>query len=177
MDASRLFLIDKVEGYSMEFSRLVAMLRFTRITTLDEVRGLSIEQLDFRYEESANSIGMLLSHIAAIEKAYQIETFEGRYLTEEEIDSLNPALQLGPEARIYRDKPFEAYLKELEKARDKTLETFATLPDSWLYEQSMFWGGKPGNNYFKWFHVLEDELNHRGQIRILKKMYNLQSTM
>ena len=25
---------------------------------------------------------------------------------------------------------------------------------------------RPANNYFKWFHVFEDELNHRGQIRI-----------
>lgn len=24
------------------------------------------------------------------------------------------------------------------------------------------------NNYFKWFHVFEDELNHRGQIRWLR---------
>ena len=23
---------------------------------------------------------------------------------------------------------------------------------------------------FKWFHVFEDEINHRGQIRLIKKM-------
>jgi uncharacterized damage-inducible protein DinB len=29
--------------------------------------------------------------------------------------------------------------------------------------------GKPASNYFKWFHVFEDELNHRGQIRWLRR--------
>ncbi|MFK9093966.1 hypothetical protein [Bacillus salipaludis] len=37
---------------------------------------------------------------------------------------------------------------------------------------SMFWWDRPANNYFKWFHVFEDELSHRGQIRIIKKMMN-----
>ena len=41
--------------------------------------------------------------------------------------------------------------------------------DAWLDAQTPFWGGKPANNYFKWFHVFEDELNHRGQIRWLRK--------
>jgi hypothetical protein len=26
----------------------------------------------------------------------------------------------------------------------------------------------PANNHFKWFHVFEDEINHRGQIRWLR---------
>jgi C-terminal processing protease CtpA/Prc len=29
--------------------------------------------------------------------------------------------------------------------------------------------GSEGNNYFCWFHVFEDEINHRGQIRLLAK--------
>ena len=36
-------------------------------------------------------------------------------------------------------------------------------------EETPFWGGQPANNYFKWFHVFEDEINHRGQIRWLCK--------
>ncbi len=46
---------------------------------------------------------------------------------------------------------------------------FSRRGDEWLDEQTPFWGGRPANNYFKWFHVFEDELNHRGQIRWLRK--------
>lgn len=33
----------------------------------------------------------------------------------------------------------------------------------------MSWG-TPTSNYFKWFHVFEDEINHRGQIRLIRKL-------
>lgn len=39
--------------------------------------------------------------------------------------------------------------------------------NEWLYEEAP-WGGVSANNYFIWFHTFEDELSHRGQIRILR---------
>jgi hypothetical protein len=59
------------------------------------------------------------------------------------------------------------------KTREKTLELFRQLPDSWLYETTPWWENEISNNYFKWFHVFEDELSHRGQMRIIKKHYEL----
>ena len=41
--------------------------------------------------------------------------------------------------------------------------------DAWLHAVDTSWG-TPVSNYFKWFHVFEDELNHRGQIRLLRKL-------
>ncbi|MDN4606163.1 DinB family protein [Sporosarcina highlanderae] len=166
-----LFLIDQKEGLSLEFSKLASMMAYTRATTLAEVRDLTVDQLDFLINDDANSIGMLLSHLVSIEKAYQIETFENRDFTEEDIQMLNPALELGDAAREQiKGKPIEYYLEELEQTRKKTIDTFGELPDSWLFEQAPYWGGQPMNNYFKWFHVFEDELNHRGQIRVIKKL-------
>ena len=52
----------------------------------------------------------------------------------------------------------------------KPSKHFKTLPDEWLFQQTPFWFDQQANNYFKWFHVFEDEINHRGQIRIIKKM-------
>lgn len=46
--------------------------------------------------------------------------------------------------------------------------TLAEGEDEWLNVQTQ-WGGQEANNYFKWFHVCEDELSHRGQIRWLRK--------
>lgn len=49
--------------------------------------------------------------------------------------------------------------------RHKTLEEMAKRNDDWLYEVS----ASGSNTYYKWFHVMEDEINHRGQILLLKK--------
>ncbi|MDH5162996.1 DinB family protein [Heyndrickxia oleronia] len=166
-----LFLIDQKDGMSLEFSKLVSMMNYARETTIAEVQELNVEELDFLYGAEANSIGMLLAHMVSVEKAYQIETFYNREVTDEEINELNPALELGSKAREQiHGNTIDFYMKELIDARNKTIETFQTLPDEWLFQQTPFWFDQQANNYFKWFHVFEDEINHRGQIRIIKKM-------
>ncbi|MED4206711.1 DinB family protein [Neobacillus mesonae] len=170
-DLQSLYVIDQKDGLGLEFSKLVSMMNYARYTTLEEVKGLTVEELDFLFDEEANSIGMLLAHYAAVETAYQIESFESRDFTNEELDRLRPGLELGPLGREqFRGKDLDFYLKNLAEVRIQTIEKFKTLPDEWLYEQSPFWWNRPANNFFKWFHVFEDELNHRGQIRIIKKM-------
>lgn len=174
MENDKLFVIDKKEDFSLEFSKLVSMMNYTRETTLAEVMDLSVDQLDFFIHDEANSIGMLLAHLASVEKAYQIDTFENREFTAEDIDRLNPGMDLGKAAQEQiKGQPIQFYLKKLEETRQETLKKFKTLSDDWLFEQSPFWGDQPTNNYFKWFHVFEDELNHRGQIRVIKKFIRL----
>jgi viroplasmin and RNaseH domain-containing protein len=99
MDMQTLFVIDQKDGLGLEFSKLVSMMNFTRVTTIEEVKDLTVEELDFLYDDEANSIGMLLAHMTAVEKAYQIESFENRDLTDEEVSQLNPGLDLGSSAR------------------------------------------------------------------------------
>ena len=171
VEVETLYLIDKKDGLGLEFSKLVSMMNYTRYTTIHDIKDLTVEELDFLYDENANSIGMLLAHFAAVEKAYQIETFENRDLTDEELSLLIPALDLGSLGREqFNGKTIDYYLQELSEVRATTIEKFKTLPDEWLYEQTPFWHDRPANNFFKWFHVFEDELSHRGQIRIIKKM-------
>ncbi|WP_156431392.1 DinB family protein [Bacillus sp. FJAT-29814] len=166
-----LMVVDRREGFGPEFGKLVSMMDYARFTTLGEVKNLTIEELDYLFDEEANSIGMLLAHFAAVERVYQIVTFENRDPSEEELEPLLPGLDLGTRGReTFKGYPLEFYLKELADVRTATLEKFKTLPDEWLYERTPFWWNKPANNFFKWFHVFEDELNHRGQIRIIKKM-------
>ncbi|MGN7388109.1 mycothiol transferase [Sporosarcina sp. SAFN-015] len=171
MNKETLFIIDKKEGLSAEFGKLVSMMDYTRATTIDEVKDLSVDELDFLYADDGNSIGMLLAHFVSVEKAYQIATFENRDFTEEDIDRLNPGLDLGDHAReTIKGHAIDYYLHQLEETRKETIEKFKSLPDAWLFEQEPFWYDLPANNFFKWFHVFEDELNHRGQIRLIKKM-------
>jgi uncharacterized damage-inducible protein DinB len=171
------FLIGDIEGYSKDFSTLISMMNYTRETTIRGVQDLSVEALDFRINGTGNSIGMLLAHLIAVEKIYQFLTIEGKDLPDEEIEryaeTLQPALDLGEAAAVISGNTADFYLEDMSVTRKKTLELFRTLPNSWLYETTPWWENEISNNYFKWFHVFEDELSHRGQIRIIKKYYEL----
>lgn len=159
--------IEPIAGYSPAIGRLVGMLSYARLTTLAAVDGLTIAELDHLHDAESNSIGALLAHIAAVERSYQVLTFEERLLSPEENEVLSTALKLGANGqRSLRGQPLEHYLEELTAARRVTLETFAERDDAWL-EGSVSQAPKI-NAHWAWFHVAEDEINHRGQIRWLR---------
>ena len=166
---ARSFVIGDVRGLSPQIARLVSMMRYVRETTLDAVEGLSVEQLDDLHDAESNSIGGLLAHVAAVEEWYQSATLFGRELQPEDMGEWGAALDLGERARReIRGRPLDDYLARLADVRARTLAELAARDDAWLEETAPFWGGRPANNHFKWFHVFEDELNHRGQIRWLR---------
>jgi uncharacterized damage-inducible protein DinB len=164
------FIIGPIEGYSSEVGRLVAMMKYARFTTLRAVEGLTVEQLDHLHDESSNSIGALLAHVASVELAYQRLTFDGRGVSLPEHEAeLMVAMQLGDRARKeIRGHSLDHYVGMLDAVRAFTLDELAHRDDEWLDATATFWNGRKANNYFKWFHVFEDELNHRGQIRWLR---------
>ena len=170
MDEERIFLVSEIPGFTPQIGRLVSMMNYARWSTLKTVEGLTEAELDYLYDEDSNSIGALLRHIAAVEFIYQVNTFENRNLSGDEKKEWDIALNLGEGGREkIRGHSLEQYIKWLDDVRDKTLSGFAERDDEWLNEERPFWGGKPANNWFKWFHVFEDELNHRGQTRWLRK--------
>jgi uncharacterized damage-inducible protein DinB len=165
------FVIGSMPGYSPGISRLVGMMTYARWTTLRAIEGLTAPQLDHLHDQSSNTIGALLTHIASVEVVYQRLTFAGRAISSPEYDGeWSIALQLGYRARdALRGKPLTHYVQSLEVVRAFTLEELSHHDDRWLDQTTAFWNGRQANNYFKWFHVFEDELNHRGQIRWLKQ--------
>jgi uncharacterized damage-inducible protein DinB len=168
--SSRLLLIGDVPGFTPQIGRLVSMMNYARHTTLSDVDRLETEQLDYLHDAQSNSIGALLFHIAAVETWYQAATFFGRALDADEMREWGAALDLGdPARREIRGHGLDFYRRKLEQVRAKTLEELRRRDDGWLEEQGPFSEGRPANNYFKWFHVFEDELNHRGQIRWLRR--------
>ncbi len=164
---SRTYRIEPLPGYTPNIGRLVGILLYARQTTLAAVDGLSTAELDHLQDDSSNSIGALLAHIAVVDRAYQILTFEERRATAQEQAAWEPALTLGAEGRrLLRGQPLEHYLHELSEARRLTLEGLAARDDAWL-EQTL--SAAPAMNaHWGWFHVAEDEINHRGQIRWLR---------
>jgi uncharacterized damage-inducible protein DinB len=165
------YLITDQPGFTPHISRLVAMMNYARRTTLEMVRGLTIEELDALPTPDGNSIGMLLEHMAAVETWYQVFTFEGHEPKEIDVSRWQAGLALGKlgQAKL-RGRELGYYLQTLQDVRDKTLAGFAKRDDQWLHQEFPFWG-QAGNNYFCWFHVFEDELNHRGQIRLIVKQF------
>ena len=164
------FVVAPLPGFTPQVGRLVAMMRYARRTTLETVDGLTTEQLDYALDPASNTIGALLAHVAAVEVAYQRSTFDGQGLTRADAARWGAALALGDRARRrIRGRPLESYLADLEVVRAATLWELAQRDDAWLEITVPFWDGLPANNYFMWFHVFEDEINHRGQMRIIRK--------
>jgi uncharacterized damage-inducible protein DinB len=164
------FVVGEQPGFAPQVGRLVVMLTYARRTTLQAVQGLTASQLDHVHDAESNSIGALLAHVAAIEVAYQCSTFEQRRLSAEEDARWGAALALGERGRReIRGHGLDHYVAMLHEVRAHTLRELAARDDAWLEETTPFWGGRPANNHFKWFHVLEDEVNHRGQMRWLRR--------
>lgn len=170
LNMNNIYLISDIPGYSPQISRLLSMMNYARFTTLEAVKNLTIDQLDFLLDEESNSIGALLLHFAAVEYAYQLQTFELRELNDEEISIWGAALELGEKGRKeIRGNDLNYYMDKLNEVRNRTFELFKSVNDDWLYNQEEFWYKKQANYYFMWFHVFEDEINHRGQIRMIRK--------
>ncbi|WP_102127387.1 DUF664 domain-containing protein [Deinococcus planocerae] len=168
-DWQRACVIEPPPGYTPNIGVLVAMLHYARLTTLQAVTGLNVEELDAIPPGFSNSIGMLLAHIAAVDRMYQRLSFENRDLDEGEMVLYGGAISFGQEGERVQGFPLEHYLSELEAAREGTLAELARRDDAWLASRLGVPGFDYPNHHWAWFHVMEDEVSHRGQIRILRK--------
>jgi len=172
MDIERIYLVSDLDGYSPQIGRLVSMMNYARWTTIESVKDLSIEQLDYQIAEDSNSIGALLLHIAGVEFSYYISTLSGRFMTDSDRDKWMTAMILGEEARErIKHNTLEYYLEALNEVRHNTLMKLKEKTDDWLDESNIepYLNNRPINNHWRWFHVVEDELSHRGQIRLIRK--------
>jgi hypothetical protein len=160
------------EGYSPEVGSLVSMMDWMRDVVLRPVKGLTVEQLDHLLDDKANSIGSMLLHLAATERYYQLHTFDGMKWGswDESIKKQwDLPMNLGGEARSrLKGNSLDYYINALAEVRDNTHKELKKRDDKWLMsvDEKWFWG--PTNNYCKWFHVIEHESNHNGQIKFIK---------
>lgn len=167
MDENSMYMVGPVKGYTPYIGILVSMLNYNRESIIKMVKGFSVEQLDHLLDKNSNSIGALLLHLAATDKFYQLNTFEGRDFNEEEKKIWGAAWELGDKGRAeIKGHDVKYYLDILAEVRNKTLEEFKKKDDDWMMAIDPKWS-KPNqslNTFWKWFHVCEHESNHRGQI-------------
>jgi len=162
-------LIAPVTGYSPHMGVLIDTIGCCRSKTMEWIRDLTIHQLDFLYDAKANSIGALLLHLCALEVAVQEYTFHGIPLDNPEWQrKWGLAMNLGDRAqREIRGHPVEYYTEKMEQIRSQTHDQMRQYSDEWLWRESP-WFNRTANNYWMWYHVYEDEINHRGEISWLK---------
>lgn len=159
------FTIQPLPGYSDQIGPMVGMLEDLKNRVTSSVKDLSVEELDFLLDEDANRIGALIMHLAATEKYYQVYTFENRQFNEEESEQWKIPLQLGEPAReSIKGNDVSHYLHTWDQVRKQTLELLKTRDDSWFLAPV---GDTAMNNHWAWYHVMEHQANHMGQIRLI----------
>lgn len=166
-----LHIIGPRKGFSPEIGTLLSMMTWMRSMVLASVRGLSMKQLDYLFDENSNSIGALLLHLAATERYYQKSTFSRTtgFQGGEKIN-WDAAMNLGDRGRKeIKGNDLGYYLRILKETRAATIQEFRKRDDRWLAEvDPAGFQNMPTNNYCKWFHVCEHESNHNGQIKWLR---------
>ena len=138
-----------------------------RERTIQLVQGLSIAQLDYLVDAQDNSIGALLLHIASLDVAFQEITFRNRnFLDVPELVAKwqVPGYLDEPARQQLRGDPIDYYLREMAIVREATLAQFRQYDDAWLWRESQEGDNLSINTYHFWYHVYEDEINHRGEI-------------
>ncbi|MDC6363638.1 MULTISPECIES: DinB family protein [Flavobacteriaceae] len=161
------FLLYPHEGYSPQIGSLVAMMENLKERVINIVKEMSQDQIDHLWDENANSIGALIFHLAAAEKYYQVMTFENRTFNKEEIAFWQAALDLDEQGRSkIKGHDVLYYLELYENVRAHTLEELHKRDDEWLLHTPP---GSIMNNHYSWFHVMEHQAGHLGQIKMLKK--------
>ncbi|MFP4847173.1 DUF664 domain-containing protein [Winogradskyella sp. PE311] len=156
------------QGYSNDIGNMISMLDNLKGRVEQYVRGIDQEATDFLLDGNANRPGAIIYHLAATEAYYQVYTFEGRGFNAAEKAKWETALNLGDKARIeLKGKPIKYYMDIYDEVRAKTKQLLKTKDDVWfkskINNMSMHWA---------WFHVMEHQANHMGQLAFISKRMN-----
>lgn len=158
--------IKPVEGYTPQIGIMVDMLEEIKDRITEDVRDLNQAETDYLFDDKANSIGAIIMHLAATESYSQVETLEERTWTDKEEEFWGIAGGLGTESRDkLKGKPIKYYLDLWNQVREKTLKGLKARDDEWFassIDETM-------NNHWAWFHILEHQAHHMGQIALVKK--------
>ncbi|MCB4799206.1 mycothiol transferase [Neotamlana laminarinivorans] len=153
------------KGYTHDIGNMISMLDNLKERVESIVKDLSQQQTDFLIDENANRIGAIIYHLAATEKYYQLYTFEDRQFNEEENNIWSVPLSLGDKGReALQGKPIKYYLKIYDDVRKETKKLLKEKNDAWFTEKT-----GPMTNHWAWFHVMEHQANHMGQLAFLTK--------
>lgn len=162
--------IEAPRGYDTQIGNMVSMLEDLKGRVTRSVIDLDQNGTDFLLDQDANRIGAMIYHLAATEKYYQVFTFENRSFTKDEEAIWGTPLSLGANAREQLvDQPISYYLDIWDQVRQDTLRLLKEKDDQWFAKNV---NAVNMNNHWAWYHVMEHQANHMGQIRFIVKRIN-----
>jgi Protein of unknown function (DUF664) len=156
-----------LNNYPYKIAQLISILEYTRSCTIAVVEDFTKKQLDFVMDEKSNTAGNLLKHIAALEFQFQQVSFANRKLNVSEIKKWNGCFESDLLMHVSKNKSVSYYLALLNTQRKKTLELFKSKTNKWLLADNKLY--PQANNLCFWYHLIEEEHCHMGQIKLLIK--------
>lgn len=160
-------VIKQEKGFSPQIGSVVSMLEDLKRRVSNSVARKSTKEIDFLLDDDANRVGALILHLAATEKYYQLYTFENRGFNSTDDPMWDLAQSLGDKARAELvGKPIKYYLDIWDEVRAETLRLLKTKDDKWFKAKVK---NSSMNNHWAWYHVMEHQANHMGQIRMILK--------
>ncbi|WP_428230876.1 DUF664 domain-containing protein [Flavobacterium sp.] len=159
--------IGNVEGASPKIADMISMLEDLKDRVEYAVQNMNQYEIDYLHDENANRIGALVMHLAAAEKDYQVITFENREFNEEEKKKWGAALNLDQAGRDeFKGHEIQYYLDIYNEVRAKTISELKKRDDAWFTQVQTKYDM---SNQYCWFHVMEHQSSHLGQILFLQK--------
>lgn len=169
----RRFNVEHTTDESLMADYLLTLLHDARATTLRYVQGITQEELDWQPYAGWNTVGALLAHIIACDYYFTAYFIERREFTEQENKQWLPALDLGEHVEQLKGKAPEYYFAELEKSHGVITAAVRELSNGQMLERRYDTYDKEDGSDLAWtlYHKAEDEIHHRGQISIVRKLY------
>ena len=161
------------QGRDLSFDYIKGILEDARITTLQRIDKLDVKELHWQYHPEWNSISVLLEHMISCDHLNRIARVEQREITKEEQERFGPGMEMGPHIQqLISDQPVSHYIARLTESRALLYEQIDLLEPEAFQQQREGYNPETGYN-IAWVlaHVAEDEVHHRGQISILRKLY------
>lgn len=160
--------LTKTEGLDI----LIGAVKDARAVTLARIEDMSEHELHWQYKEGWNTVGCLLEHILVLKDAIRIEDIELRSYTEEEKSRILMPITLGEYIpHLIGKRTLAEYKQLLTTNLEESIRFFESMQESDLWMNKGRDGVPPFNNSWLLYHIIEDEIHHRGQISILRKLY------
>lgn len=165
----------KTHDHSIDF--LLGIIKDARITTLKRIREISTEELHWQVADGWNTVGALLAHIIGAGHYFRTHFIHRKQWTAEEEERWRPGLEMGKYIpQLITNEPVETYLKQLEEINLLIVESIKELSVEEFHKKREGYNPETGNN-LAWvlYHLAEDEVHHRGQMSIIRKLYKLRT--
>ena len=150
-----------------------SQLKEVRKNLIDRVKAFEMELLDFTPDpKKVESIGTLLFHIAGVEWSWIFEDIDHKEMDMEEWKHAFP-LRSWTNIDQINGKEIAFYLDLLEKVRTQVYERLKSLANAQLTDLA---GAEEQKVTIEWifFHLIEHESLHIGQISLLRRLYQKQ---